>query len=258
MTDLVLHKDFYQLTGILEPTRLALKARRKDLSTTLREIHSYHSWFGTVRRMLGRIQQHRVLQTLTTLPQIASAVADDLQDKVHQLEDVRERQVGYLTEVNGRIETLLHTSSEHSDSPADFSKALRSKDKKEACTAYATFLEQFPRWSQQRLTTQLGSDALQDYQLYREEALYHVLGCNHVYEQMKIIADTVQRRVEHLHYTLDLYREIIVLGKDLQVTRKGLQDIAEKGHHVYETVKESYSRLEGIMHDLQQPQRLLP
>lgn len=258
MTDFVLHKDFYQLTGILEPTRAALKARRKDLNTTLREIHHYHSWFGTVRRMLGRIQQHRILQTLTTLPQIATALAEDLQDKVQQIGDVRERQVGYLTEVNGRIETLLQTPQEQSPACTDFSKTLRSKDKKEACTAYAAFLEQFPRWSQQRLTTQLEGDALQDYHLYREEALHHVLGCNHVYGQMRIIADTVQRRVEHLHYTLDLYREIIVLGKDLQVTRKGLQDIAEKGNHVYETVKESYSRLEGIMHDLQQPQRLLP
>ena len=257
---LMVQKDFYQLVGVIEPTRAVLKTRRKDLQATLREIKHYHSFIGTVRRFLGRIQEHQILNTITILPHIAGAIADDLQDKVQQLDHLREEQLQYVTSVNGKIDMILHNNAPATPSVKyeDLAKKIRSRDAEEVHAAYATFTQQFPGWSDHRLTAQLHQDALKDYTQYREEALFNLLGCNYVYENMKIIADTIQRRVDHLRYTLDIYQEIIVLNRDLRVARKGLRDVAEKGNKVYQAVQESYSRLEQIMTDLRNPQRFLP
>lgn len=259
---LMAQKDFCQLVGVIEPTRAVLKTRRKDLQATLREINHYSSFFGTVRRFIGRTRIHEqcILNTITMLPRITVAIADDLQDKTQQLDQLCEEQLQYVTTINGKIEDIVQQNSTPPPPMkyGDLAKKIRSKNAEEVCTAYAAFTQHFPEWSAQRLTAQLHEDAMKDLPQYREEALFNLIGCNYLRENIKIIADNVQRRVDHLHYTLDTYQEIIVLGRDLRIARKGLREVAEKGNKVYQAVQESYLRLEQIMMDLRNPQRLLP
>ena len=104
---IAINKDFYQLMGIVEPTYSALKTRRRDLEATLKEIKHYKSFVGTIRRFFGRIQEQRVLNTLTILPKITDAIAEDLQEKVQQLYELRNELYEYLGGVNGKIESIL-------------------------------------------------------------------------------------------------------------------------------------------------------
>jgi len=67
------------------------------------------------------------------------------------------------------------------------------------------------------------------------------------------MTERLQRRVDHLTNVLGVHREIILLGRDLVSVRKGLVEIAERGGAVYETVKESYGRMEELMRELQHP-----
>ena len=258
---IVINKDFYQLMGIVEPTYSVLKTKRRDLEATLREINHYKSIFGTVRRFFGKIQEGRVLNTLTVLLRIAGAIADNLQEKVQQLYELKGEQFDYLGDVNGKIRVILEAMGKQgTGQEGDYTglvQKIKSKEEHESCDAYSELLERFNNWSESRMNSQLNQEALAEYRIFREEALYNLLGCNYVHKNVKLIAEAVQRSVDHLRYTLNMNKGIIIVGRDLLSARKGLIEVAEKGNKVYDTVKESYSRLEEVMKELRNPRRLL-
>lgn len=249
-----------QLSAMVVPVQSGLKIQRKTINAALREVHSYASMFGTIKRFFGKLEERRVVHTLTMLPRLADALVGELQDKTEHFSDLREQQRRYVGTLNTKIGGLLEARETPLPHPLDYSSLLEwraQKDERGLCKAYGEFLDRLVDDGEQYLQRQLGDEAFDEYHQFRDEALLQLMGCRYVHKNLTLITDAMERRVNHLHQVLGMHREIILLGRDLLSARRGLKEIIERGEQISSTIQESYLRLEGVMKDLKEPSRLL-
>jgi len=219
----------------------------------MRDIKRHSSLVGTIRRAIGKIQEHRLLNSLERLPQIADAIAADIATKAKRFYVLRQEQLAYLRQVNDAMKKLPS-----SDQPKalDFStllQRLQAGSDQESWQAHDALLDRFSTWSDDAIGYNLTQEARQDHQLFRQESFFNLIGCNYIYTHLHIISQAMGRRVNHLNHTLTVYKEVILLSRDLMSARKGLGEVARTGERVYQTVGESCSRLEVMMEELHHP-----
>ena len=244
------------LGSLIEPARAGLKEQKRDLETTLREINHYKSAIGIARRFLGRIQQRRITNTLDVLPRIGQAITDGLYDRAERFYDLRREQLAYVDRLSERIGNLNGASLPEGFSGEEYMAVIQrtsSRERKERQEAYRALTRDFEAWSEYNRILSSQGQGVEECERFQGEAKGNALGCENVYKQLRFMADTLQGRVNHLESGLSMHREIIILGKDLLAAKRGLTEIAERGSEVYETVKESYSRMGDLMKELQSP-----
>ena len=260
--DLVRIGGFEAFVGRINPTRTDLQKNRKNLKGVLTELRSHTSVFGVVRSYFGSLQKSRLLNTVNKLPNVAGDIADNLSDKAEEFLNLRNDQLEYLDSLNKNIQRLLDDVGENTSLPeGDYQTILdrinRGKSGEAKCELYASLVEHFVSWSEDKVRKSTHSQGLEEYKRFREETLFNLLGINYAYENLRVISDAVQRRVVHLRHVLAMHGGVIRLEQDVASSRRGLIEVAGVGERVYAVAGESYSCLEKVIGELRDPGSIL-
>ncbi len=247
-------------TAMVEPIRDHIKTQKKDLATTLREINHEVSIIGVIHRFCKGMKERRVLHTLTTLPKLSEAIANDLEQRADRFYELMQQRHAFMERTEEQIGLLLEGEQQSPEQQPDYTtiiKGMRSRNPQERHTAYASFLAEFRGWVDRDLHQKIRDDTLAEYPSIQEESKVRLIICYYLHTNLKQMASAAQRKVEPLILAVEENREIIITARNIITARKALLDIREKGNDMYTIVQESYDKLGEIIRELRNPYTIL-